>query len=376
MAKKLLVIDQNLAVHRLLEFTLSKTGFQISAVEDGLTGLDAAYQHQPDLIMVTSQLEGLPLPRFVQKVREREALRSVPIILMAQPNENVNLEQARQAGVTDIIKKPLDAMELNALITRCIPSTEPAAVRGRVEAATSQPSVSSTEDDQEMDKMEEMLGWVPQEGANAKATAKPTAPPPAAAKPAPAAAAPPSTADDESDLPFELQAPKPATPAKPARPPMEPITVREDAVSLEDLLITGADAMSYQPPVSKPAEPPPPPPEPEPSTLDELFASQEPIPVSKASDRSGERPAAAKPAPPRSAGASMAAPVAGSSSPPLPGGMTRQETEALIRSMVEELTRTMARETVEHLTKQIVPELAEREVQAEIERLKADSPSD
>src|SRR3990172_29380 len=142
MAKQLLVIDHNLAIHRLLEFTLSKEGFHLTAVEDGLAGLDTAYQVNKDLIMVYSQPEGIPLPLFIQKIRER--LPHTPIILMAQPSENLKLEQLRKAGVTDVIKKPLDAMEITATVARCVQADQPAATRGRSSEGTpSQPSVSS-----------------------------------------------------------------------------------------------------------------------------------------------------------------------------------------------------------------------------------------
>jgi DNA-binding response OmpR family regulator len=346
MAKKLLVIDQNLAVHRLLEFTLSKEGYQITAIEDGLAGLDAAYQGLPDLIMVNSQIEGLPLHRFIQKVRERDNLRETPIILMTQTSENFSREQVRQLGLTDVIKKPLDAMEITATIARCINPSQPAAAGGEAEITASQPSTSSTEDDQEIAQMEEMLGWAPKEQAKGKAAAA-SGPSRKASAAAPAA----SKSEDESDLPFELQDHQPAASE----------TKKGEAPSLQDMLLTGADALHDQL-TAPPPPPPPPPPEPEASPLDELFASQEPIPV-KAQSRQ-------VPTPPPSPRQPQAIPVvAGGSSPP--GGLTRQEAEALIQSMVEELTRGLARETVERITKEIVPELAERAVEAEIERLKS-----
>ena len=93
MAKKLLVIDQNIAVQRLLEFTLGKAGFEITAVEDALSGLDSAVQSTPDLIMVDTKLEGLPLSKFVKKVRDRPGLQATPIVLMAQADDTFNMTQ-------------------------------------------------------------------------------------------------------------------------------------------------------------------------------------------------------------------------------------------------------------------------------------------
>lgn len=386
MAKKLLVVDQNLAVHRLLDFTLSKEGFQIVAVEDGLAALDQAYQDAPALIMVNSQLDGLPLSMFVRKVRERDTLRATPIILMAQSNDELNLEQLRRSGITDVVKKPLDAMEINATISRCIPQsgpTAPTAVNDRQPAAATKAAGTapnntshsgSTEEDQDMAQMEQLLGWVPREQAGppgksaAQPAASPPPPPPRSAPPPPAPQAPDAQITN-APFEFELQDPMAeAVAASPAAPPDNAIPVQENAISMDDLLI-GSDALLYQPPVetAPPPPPPPPPPEPEPepesdlpAELQVVMSAKAPIPVK----------AQARPVPPAASSQTSPLDLGG------PDEMSREETERLVRATVEELTRKLAQETIERITKELVPELAERAVRAEIDRLKAESSTD
>jgi len=395
MAKTLLVVDQNLAVHRLLDFTLSKEGFEIVAVEDGLAALDRAYQQTPDLIMVNSQLDGLPLSMFVRKVRERESLRTTPIILMAQSSDDLNLDQLRRSGITDVVKKPLDAMEINATINRCVPPAAPVAVAAKehadAEVMEGAPSGASngtkTGDDQDMMQMEQLLGWVPREEAGAampSAASAPPAPPPAASilptaapptpePPAPEPQAPTAPAPAAQtptaqplDAPFEFEIHDPS--AEPVAAAPQSVALSDNAISMDDLLLTGSDALLYQPPVVEaPPPPPPPPPEPEPEPESELpaelqavMSAQAPIPVK------AQAPRTAPPA---------AAPKSSSPDPGGPDEMSREETERLVRATVEELTRKLAQETVERITKELVPELAERAVRAEIERLKAESPA-
>jgi len=388
MAKILLVVDQNLAVHRLLDFTLSKEGFEIVAVEDGLAALDRAYQRAPDLIMVNSQLDGLPLSMFVRKVREQEALRTTPIILMAQSSDELNLEQLRRSGITDVVKKPLDAMEINATINRCIApaapvavaSEEPADAAGTNGMTFNASQSGSTEEDQNMMEMEQSLGWVPREQAARPGPAasppvsRPIAPPPAPPPPPEAAGTPspspepPAPVAPAADGPLEFELYDPMAEAATAAP-QETVTPQNAAISMDDLLLTGSDALLYQPPVVETPPPPPPPPEPEPepepeselpAELQVLMSAQAPIPV-KAPERAALPPAASsRPLP---------------STSPASGGleeMTREETERLVRATVEDLTRKLAQETVERIVKELVPELTERAVRAEIERLKAE----
>jgi CheY-like chemotaxis protein len=383
MAKTLLVVDQNLAVHRLLDFTLSKEGFEIVAVEDGLAALDRAYQGAPDLIMVSSQLNGLPLNMFVRKVREQEALRAVPIILMAQSSDDLDLEQLKRSGITDMVKKPLDAMEINATINRCciVPHAPVAVAAEEAVEAAGMDSISastsqngSTEDDQNMMQMEQLLGWVPRNQTGLPTQApEPPGPPPSAPPPPPsapptpphAASAPPAPPAAESQpaeklSEFELYDPMAESVAAPPRNGAAPA----EHASMDDLLLTGSDALLYQPPV---VEAPPAPPEPEsspeselPAELQELMSAQAPTSVN-ATERAAPPPAVSPHSP--------------QSTPSSTGGleeMTRDETEQLVQSMVEEMTRKVTQETVERITKELVPELTERAVRAEIERLKAE----
>jgi len=366
MAKTLLVVDQNIAVHRLLDFTLSKEGFEIVAVEDGLSALDRAYQHAPDLIMVNSQLDGLPLSMFVRKLREQESLHAVPIILMAQSSDDLNVEQLKRSGITDVVKKPLDAMEINATINRCIGPlpAAPVAVAAEKSASaagsSSNPSQNgSTEEDQSMMQMEQLLGWVPR-----NKTAPPVQPsePPA---PAPAASAPPAPPVPESqptEKPFEFEVFDP-TAGQGAAAPQNDLA----STPMDDLLMTGSEALFYQPPVADPPPPPPPPSAPEAAQESELPAElQELMPAQASASVNATEPAA--PPPPVQSHELQ-------STPSSAGGleeMTRDETERLVQSMVEEMTRKVTQETVERITKELVPELTERAVRAEIERLKAE----
>jgi CheY-like chemotaxis protein len=355
MAKTLLVVDQNLAVHRLLDFTLSKEGFEIVAVEDGLSALDRAYQNAPDLIMVNSQLDGLPLSMFVRKLREQEALHTVPIILMAQSSDDLNLEQLKRSGITDVVKKPLDAMEINATINRCIAPSSPVAVAAERSAnaagASSKTSQNGgAEEDQSMMQMEQLLGWVPRNKTGPPAQpSEPPAPPPAASAP-PAPAVPES---QPAEKPFEFEVYDPMAGPTVAAPQNDLAST-----SMDDLLMTGSEALLYQPPVVEPQPPPKQEAAPEselPAELQELMPAQAPPPVN-ATERAA--PSHAPQSTPSSAGGLEE--------------MTRDETERLVQSMVEEMTRKVTQETVERITKELVPELTERAVRAEIERLKAE----
>lgn len=112
MAEKILIVDKNLAVQKLLEFALGREGFQVSVFSDSLSALDAALKNPPVLCVVEYGMEGLRLPQFLEKMRQRESLKAIPVLLMLGTPEEYDRAGLHAMGVANIIKKPLDPLEV------------------------------------------------------------------------------------------------------------------------------------------------------------------------------------------------------------------------------------------------------------------------
>lgn len=157
MAKRLMVVDSNLAVQKLVEFSLGKEGFEVTSFGDGLSALDAAEKVQPFLVMVDYNLSGINIFRFCEKLRKHANVHDRPILLMINFAEPIDREKLKQAGVTDFIKKPVEATDLmekiKTLSKEAEDSAEPTTNMFKPEA------VQSAKEKEEMMKIEELLGW-------------------------------------------------------------------------------------------------------------------------------------------------------------------------------------------------------------------------
>jgi two-component system KDP operon response regulator KdpE len=101
---KILVVDDEVPIRRLLRMGLKTQGFQVLEAPDGKTSLELL-QKNPDLIILDLALpdiHGLELLREIRGRNER-----VPIVVLSNHGEENIKIQALDQGASDYITKPL-----------------------------------------------------------------------------------------------------------------------------------------------------------------------------------------------------------------------------------------------------------------------------
>lgn len=111
--KKILIVDDEAQIIRVLRHILSAHGYAIHAAEDGEAALGAFREWQPDLVLTDLQMpniDGLELCRRIRTVSD------VPIVILSVRNEERSVVEALDAGADDYVTKPFGANELLARI--------------------------------------------------------------------------------------------------------------------------------------------------------------------------------------------------------------------------------------------------------------------
>lgn len=111
--KKILVIDDELAIRDLLEFVLKKENYQVKTAENGRLGLAAMDGFQPDLVLLD-----LMLPDYsgYDLCKEIEKKYVIPVIILSAKNEIIDKVLGLELGAEDYVTKPFDNRELLARI--------------------------------------------------------------------------------------------------------------------------------------------------------------------------------------------------------------------------------------------------------------------
>lgn len=109
----ILVIDDEVQIRRLLEITLSSSGFKVSEAGTGKEGLVAAATHHPALVILDLGLPDVDGFELLKKLREWY---NKPILILSVRNSEEDIISALDNGANDYLTKPFRTGELLARI--------------------------------------------------------------------------------------------------------------------------------------------------------------------------------------------------------------------------------------------------------------------
>ncbi len=123
--RRILVVDDEPQITRVLRTTLSAQGYDLRVANDGETALEIMKDWTPDLVitdLAMPRMDGLELCRRVRAKAE------MPIIVLSVRGEERTKVQALDAGADDYVTKPFGMSELLARVRanlRRAPASEP-----------------------------------------------------------------------------------------------------------------------------------------------------------------------------------------------------------------------------------------------------------
>ena len=121
MSAKILILEDEARMRRLLELVLREPGYQVQTAADGHQGITIWKQWQPDLI-----LSDLKMPKMdgLEVLRFRNAhFPSVPFILLTAFGTVETAVAAMKDGAFDYLTKPVDNNQVLELVARALATT-------------------------------------------------------------------------------------------------------------------------------------------------------------------------------------------------------------------------------------------------------------
>lgn len=111
--RTILIIDDDRTLVELLSDHLRVSGYCICAAGDGSSGLRAAAESKPDLVVLDVMMPGMDGWQVCQRLRDTS---SVPIIMLTAKGEEFDKLRGFRLGVDDYVTKPFSFTELTARI--------------------------------------------------------------------------------------------------------------------------------------------------------------------------------------------------------------------------------------------------------------------
>ncbi len=123
MAKKILVVDDDVSIADLLTQALHEEGYEVYKTVQSLRFYDAVREHDPDLILLDLMMPYLEGEDELRLMRLSADTSDIPVIVVtAKPEADVRQEETtlRQLGVKHIVTKPFDLNHLVQLVKQTI----------------------------------------------------------------------------------------------------------------------------------------------------------------------------------------------------------------------------------------------------------------
>ncbi|HEX3053230.1 MAG TPA: response regulator transcription factor [Aggregatilineaceae bacterium] len=126
MSNKVLIVEDDVEMNRLLQLDLKRHGFDVYTATNGLDGLRLFHETRPQLVVLDVALPGMDGMTVCQRIRE---LSVVPILIMtAHAVTEEEMAEGLNLGADEYLIKPLRNLEfharINALLRRSIMGDE------------------------------------------------------------------------------------------------------------------------------------------------------------------------------------------------------------------------------------------------------------
>jgi len=112
-AKRILIVEDDLDILRLLKRELEEAGFEVLAFDSGMRGLTAVREEEPDLVILDLGLPDVSGQEIARRVRRTG---DTPILILTAADEVGTKVEMLNAGADDYLAKPFHVQELLARI--------------------------------------------------------------------------------------------------------------------------------------------------------------------------------------------------------------------------------------------------------------------
>ena len=111
--KKLIIIEDEETLLNLLDKKLNQEGYSVDIARDGEEGLEKIKNNKPDLILLDIVMPKMGGFEVMEILRKDEELSKIPIIIISNSGQPVELDRAKKLGVVDwLIKTDFDPQEV------------------------------------------------------------------------------------------------------------------------------------------------------------------------------------------------------------------------------------------------------------------------
>ena len=113
---KVVYVEDELVVQRLVEFWLQDAGYEVLLAGDGAEGLDLIRRERPDLVITDALMPELTGDELVELLQGDDDLRRIPIIMATAAASPLRVRKMESLGCRAVVAKPLEEQTFLAAV--------------------------------------------------------------------------------------------------------------------------------------------------------------------------------------------------------------------------------------------------------------------
>jgi DNA-binding response OmpR family regulator len=121
---RILLVDDNRTVFRLLDAIVRIKGYHLLYAENGQQGIVMARQEKPDLILLDVMMPDIDGFKVCQYLKDNDETKDIPILFLTARGAEGDLEAGRRAGADGFMTKPFQTVEVLSQIKRMLSSAD------------------------------------------------------------------------------------------------------------------------------------------------------------------------------------------------------------------------------------------------------------
>lgn len=126
MNKRVLVVDDDQSIQRVLVQTLQLEGYEVATASDGVEAMETLAGQLPDVVILDVMMPKLDGLDVLKRMRADERTQTVPVILLTARSSQEDIWEGWQSGVDYYMTKPFDVEELLRFLSHVLnPPAEP-----------------------------------------------------------------------------------------------------------------------------------------------------------------------------------------------------------------------------------------------------------
>lgn len=109
---KILVVDDEVYILHILDFSLGAEGFDVITANNGELAVAKAKQERPNLIVLDIMMPVLDGYETLKRLKQDQDTKDIPVILLTAKGRDVDKRLGFEVGATDYIVKPFSPSRL------------------------------------------------------------------------------------------------------------------------------------------------------------------------------------------------------------------------------------------------------------------------